>query len=141
MVASSFPSVPIMSTTMNSCRTPVAHRCMRGDVPALLCLDEDVRHAEDHRANREGWCLVRATFDSNTWQPVVRPDKFPADQRNADFVKLQQAVKNKAILGYIVETVATLEAIKKVDRLNISPAVGQPWRSKSQWRAGRAGRR
>lgn len=59
---------------------------------------------------------MRVTFDSNAWQPVVRPDKFPKDARNADFVKLQQAVKSGATKGYIVETAVTLEAIQKPDR-------------------------
>lgn len=59
---------------------------------------------------------MRVTFDSNAWQPVVRPDKFPKDPRNADFVKIQQAVRSGAVTGYIVETAVTLEAIQKSDR-------------------------
>ena len=59
---------------------------------------------------------MRVTFDSNSWQPIVFPDKFPKDPRYADFLKIQAAVRDGRIRGYISETVATLEGIKKTDR-------------------------
>lgn len=59
---------------------------------------------------------IRVTFDSNSWQPVVRPDKFAKDPRFADFLKLKGALLSGDIQGFVCETVATLEAIQKTDR-------------------------
>ncbi|PZO52399.1 MAG: hypothetical protein DCF16_09440 [Alphaproteobacteria bacterium] len=59
---------------------------------------------------------MRVTFDSNAWQPAVRPDKFPADPRSADFHKINAALKSGAIEGFISETCGTLEAIGKAAR-------------------------
>ena len=61
---------------------------------------------------------MRVTFDSNVWQQLVRPEKFPKDPRNADFVRSQSAVRSGAIEAFIVETVATLEAIPRAYRGN-----------------------
>jgi len=61
---------------------------------------------------------MRVTFDSNSWQPVIFPDKFAKDSRYADFLKIERAVRDGRIRGFISETVATLEAIKKVDRVS-----------------------
>ena len=47
---------------------------------------------------------------------MVRPDKFPKDPRNAEFRALNQAVRDGEIAGFIVETVATLEGVKRSDR-------------------------
>lgn len=59
---------------------------------------------------------VRVTFDSNAWQQIVRPDKYSKDPRNSDFHSIQQAIVNGEVAGFIVETVATLEGIKRADR-------------------------
>jgi hypothetical protein len=67
---------------------------------------------------------MRVTFDSNSWRPVVRPDKHPKDPRNADFVKINNALKHGRIKGFIVDTVATIEGIPRVDRGKYSP--GKP---------------
>lgn len=56
------------------------------------------------------------TFDSNAWQPVVRPDKCPKDLRQGDFVRIHEAVRAGKVEARFVETVASLEAIKKADR-------------------------
>jgi hypothetical protein len=60
--------------------------------------------------------IMRITFDSQNWQPVVRPDKFPKDPRNSDFRKINAAIKSGQIKAFIVDTVATLEGIRRVDR-------------------------
>lgn len=59
---------------------------------------------------------MRVTFDSNSWQPIVFPDKFPKDPRREYFRNIQASVRDGRIRGYISETVATLEGIKKIDR-------------------------
>ncbi len=58
------------------------------------------------------------TFDSNVWQRVVRPDSFAKDPRHSEFKKIRAAIENRSLRGYISETVGTLEAIKKIDRLS-----------------------
>lgn len=82
--------------------------------------ERDRAHGDDLtdwlKAEEETLPHVRVTFDSNAWQQVVRPDKFPKDSRNADFLLLQQAVRDGEIAGFIVETVATLEGVKRADR-------------------------
>lgn len=59
---------------------------------------------------------MKVTFDSNAWQPAVRPDKFPANPCIADFQKINAALKRGAIEGFISETCGTLEAIGKAAR-------------------------
>lgn len=59
---------------------------------------------------------MKVTFDSNSWQPIVLPDKFPKDPRCSNFLKIQASARDGRIRGYISETVATLEGIKKIDR-------------------------
>ena len=59
---------------------------------------------------------MRVTFDSQNWQPVVRPDKFPKDPRNPNMVKINAALGDGRVKGFIVDTVATLEGIRRVDR-------------------------
>jgi hypothetical protein len=61
---------------------------------------------------------MKVTFDSNVWQQIVRPDLFPMDQRHAEISVIREAIKKKKLFGFISDTVAGLEAIKKVDRAN-----------------------
>jgi Protein of unknown function (DUF2934) len=61
---------------------------------------------------------IRITFDSNSWQPIVSPDKFAKDPRHGDFLKIRVALQQGDIQGFISETVTTLEAIQKTDRAN-----------------------
>jgi hypothetical protein len=65
---------------------------------------------------RIDWCAMKVTFDSNAWQRVVQPEKFAKDPRNADFVAIHSALQSGHIEGFIVETVATIEAIPKMRR-------------------------
>ena len=60
--------------------------------------------------------VLRVTFDSNAWQPVVRPEAFPRDPRQKVFRQINKALRSGLIAGYISETVATLEAIPKRGR-------------------------
>jgi hypothetical protein len=65
---------------------------------------------------RIDWCAMKVTFDSNAWQRVVQPEKFAKDPRNADFVTIHSALQSGHVEGFIVETVATIEAIPKMLR-------------------------
>jgi hypothetical protein len=56
---------------------------------------------------------IKVTFDSNAWQRVVRPNSFLKDPRHSDFQKIHDAVKNGSVVGFISETVGTLEAVQK----------------------------
>jgi Protein of unknown function (DUF2934) len=59
---------------------------------------------------------IRVTFDSNRWQPVVVPDKFPSNPRRDHFVKIQAALNRKDIQGFLSDSIATLEGVPNVDR-------------------------
>lgn len=59
---------------------------------------------------------MRVTFDSNTWEKVVAPDEYPNDPKIESFCLVHNAVRAGLISGFICETFATLEAIRKGDR-------------------------
>jgi hypothetical protein len=59
---------------------------------------------------------LKVTFDSNSWQPVVRPDKFPKNPRQPEFIKVNAALKDGRVIGFICDTAATLEGIPRADR-------------------------
>jgi hypothetical protein len=59
---------------------------------------------------------LRVTFDSNAWQPIVRPDKFPRDLRQPQLLLLNRALRCGRIQGFLADVQATLEAIPKGQR-------------------------
>lgn len=59
---------------------------------------------------------MRITFDTNSWQRVVRPHSFPKDPRQSSFIRLHEAAQQGTIEGFICEVVGTLEAVMKRDR-------------------------
>lgn len=59
---------------------------------------------------------LRVTFDSNAWQMSVLPSLASNDYRFADFVIIHDALQGRQILGFICETVGTLEAIRNDGR-------------------------
>ena len=59
---------------------------------------------------------MKVTFDTNTWQGVVRPYERQKDPHHADFQAVHDAIVDGRVRGFIVETVTTLEGIKKRDR-------------------------
>lgn len=63
-----------------------------------------------------GWAVVRITFDSNVWERIVVPNCFPNDPSASSITTIRAAISSGAASGFISETVATLEAIKKVKR-------------------------
>jgi hypothetical protein len=65
---------------------------------------------------RQSQRRISVTFDSNSWQRVVCPDKFSKDPRHTEFTKLHTAIGARRICPYFVETMVSLEAIRKADR-------------------------
>lgn len=59
---------------------------------------------------------LTVTFDSNIFQPVLRPDKFPNDPEISDIQAINDALRKGKIFGFIAETMADLEAIRRDDR-------------------------
>lgn len=60
---------------------------------------------------------LRVTFDSNAWQGIVCPDRFPNNEKLQFFTVLQRAITAGVIEPFLSETVVTLDAIPKRDRL------------------------
>ena len=59
---------------------------------------------------------MRVTFDTNTLDKAVRPERFPKDPCRPDYIKVHQAVVAGQIEGFLSETIMTLEGIQRVDR-------------------------
>lgn len=59
---------------------------------------------------------MRVTFDSNAWQPVVVPHRFPKHPSPGAIESVHGAVRSGRLQGFISETVATLEAVPKLLR-------------------------
>jgi hypothetical protein len=62
---------------------------------------------------------MRVTFDSNTLDKVVRPNRFPKDPDQPDFHKVHQALREGKVQGFFSETIITLEGIQKKDRVSV----------------------
>jgi hypothetical protein len=67
---------------------------------------------------------LRATFDTNTFDKVVRPAKYPQDPSRQEFADLHEAIKNGRLLGFISETIITLEGIGKDQRATVFGTTG-----------------
>jgi hypothetical protein len=63
-----------------------------------------------------GKMTLRVTFDTNTFDKVVRPSVYPKDPKYPEFVAVHEALKRGDILGFISETIITLEGIGKDQR-------------------------
>lgn len=59
---------------------------------------------------------ARVTFDTNTYRPVVEPERFANHPDHAIFVGLNQAIRDGRIIPFIGEALFTIEAIRKVAR-------------------------
>ena len=59
---------------------------------------------------------IRVTFDSNVWESVVFPDQHQKNPNHICLLRIKEALQDGRFQGYICETVATLEAIKKEKR-------------------------
>jgi hypothetical protein len=59
---------------------------------------------------------LRVTFDTNAWQRVTLPDKFRRDSAHSNFLKINAALSSGRLLGFICDTVATLEGLQNKQR-------------------------
>jgi hypothetical protein len=62
---------------------------------------------------------LRVTFDTNTFDKVVRPAMYPKDPNNADFAAVHEALKHGDFLGFISETIITYEGIGRDHRASV----------------------
>ncbi len=62
---------------------------------------------------------MRVTFDTNTLDKVARPERFPKDPQQAEFVKVHNAILAGKLKGYFSETIVTLEGIENKDRVSV----------------------
>ena len=62
---------------------------------------------------------LRVTFDTNTFDKVVRPNVYARDPNHADFVAIHEALKRGDLLGFISETIITFEGIGKDQRASV----------------------
>jgi hypothetical protein len=59
---------------------------------------------------------LRVTFDTNAFDKVVRPDIYPNDPLQSEYVAIHEALKRGEVLGFLSETIIVLEGIGKDDR-------------------------
>jgi hypothetical protein len=62
---------------------------------------------------------LRVTFDTNTFDKVVRPAVYAKDPNNADFAAVHEALKRGDVLGFISETIITFEGIGRDQRASV----------------------
>src|SRR5262245_42826809 len=59
------------------------------------------------------------TFDTNTIDKAVRPERHPKDPLRPDFDKVNTALKAGRLRGFVSDTVITLEGIQRADRAKV----------------------
>ena len=59
---------------------------------------------------------MRVTFDSNAWERIIVPHRYPKDPVHSDLLSINAALQDGRIEGFISETVGTLEAIPRAER-------------------------
>jgi hypothetical protein len=62
---------------------------------------------------------LRVTFDTNTFDKVVRPNVYANDPQHSKFVAIHHAVKRGEVIGFISETIIVLEGIGRDDRASV----------------------
>jgi RecB family exonuclease len=63
--------------------------------------------------------LMRVMFDSNTLDRAARPERFPKDPRQVEYIRVHDALAAGTLKGYFSETLVTLEAIENKDRIDV----------------------
>jgi ribosomal protein L30 len=81
------------------------------DTPATRGMIAKVRHLVR--------VALRVTFDTNTFDKVVRPCVYAKDSDFPIFLAVHNALKRGDIVGFISETIITYEGIKKDDRATV----------------------
>ncbi len=88
-----------------------------------ICHAEGRRHGNDlahwFQAEKEISPGMRVTFDSNTLDRAVRPERFPKDPRQAEYLKIHDALSRGVIKGYFCETLVIIEGVQKRDRAQV----------------------
>jgi hypothetical protein len=77
------------------------------------------RHGQTKYCWSFGKMNLRVTFDTNTFDKVVRPNIYARDPNHADFVAVHEALKRDELLGFISETIITFEGIGKDQRASV----------------------
>ncbi len=62
---------------------------------------------------------MRVMFDTNTLDRAARPERFPKDPRQAEYIRVRDALSAGTLKGYFSETVVTLEAVENKDRIDV----------------------
>jgi len=62
---------------------------------------------------------MKVTFDANALDRAARPERYPKDPRQADFIKIHDAIAAGKLKGYFSETLFTLEGIENKDRIGV----------------------
>ncbi|MGO9004534.1 MAG: hypothetical protein ACLQIQ_05090 [Beijerinckiaceae bacterium] len=60
--------------------------------------------------------MMRVTFDTNTLDRAVRPERFPKDPRQTEYVKVHDALARGAIKGFFCDTLVIIEGLQRNDR-------------------------
>ena len=60
---------------------------------------------------------MKVTFDTNTLDRAVRPERFPKDPRQPVYLKVHAALRRGSIQGFFCETLVIIEGIQKKDRV------------------------
>ena len=59
---------------------------------------------------------MQVTFDTQVWNRTVFPDRYSDSPNHAAFVKINTAIRSGQVRGFLCESFATVEAIRKEDR-------------------------
>jgi len=59
---------------------------------------------------------MKVTFDTNTLDRAVRPERFPKDPRQPDYRKVHDALRRGSIQGFFCETLVIIEGIQRKQR-------------------------
>lgn len=62
---------------------------------------------------------MRITFDTNSLDRAVRPQRYPKDALQADYLKIYDALRAGTLHGYFSETLITLEGVQISDRVQV----------------------
>lgn len=63
--------------------------------------------------------MIRVTFDSNSLDRAVRPERFPKDPHHGAYLKVRDALAAGRIKGYFSESLITLEGIENKHRVDV----------------------
>lgn len=59
---------------------------------------------------------MQVTFDTHVWNRMVFPERYSDRPNYAALVKLNNAIRNGQVCGFLCESFATIESIKREDR-------------------------